>query len=93
MTAALEQERAFRGPYDLTEEQDLFRKTVHEFGVREIVPIARELDEKEEYPRATVARMAELGLCVSRSCASVPKPRNGASYRHWLRASTSARTA
>jgi alkylation response protein AidB-like acyl-CoA dehydrogenase len=53
---------AFRGPYDLTEEQELFRQTVHEFGVREIVPAAHELDEKEEYPRATVAKMAELGL-------------------------------
>jgi alkylation response protein AidB-like acyl-CoA dehydrogenase len=52
----------FRGPYDLTEEQELLRRTVHEFGVREIVPIAHELDEKEEYPRATIAKMAELGL-------------------------------
>jgi butyryl-CoA dehydrogenase len=30
--------------------------------VREIVPIAGELDEKEEYPAATTAKMAELGL-------------------------------
>jgi alkylation response protein AidB-like acyl-CoA dehydrogenase len=52
----------YRGPYGLTEEQDLFRQTVREFGVREIVPVAHELDENEEYPRATVAKMAELGL-------------------------------
>jgi alkylation response protein AidB-like acyl-CoA dehydrogenase len=51
-----------RGPYDLTEEQELFQRTVHEFAEREIVPVAHELDEKEEYPRATVAKMAELGL-------------------------------
>src|SRR6266566_6684068 len=51
-----------RGPYDLTEEQDLFKQTLHDFGRREIVPIAHELDEKEEYPRASVAKMAELGL-------------------------------
>jgi alkylation response protein AidB-like acyl-CoA dehydrogenase len=53
---------AYRGAYGLTEEQDLFRQTVHEFGLREIVPVAHELDENEEYPRATLAKMAELGL-------------------------------
>jgi butyryl-CoA dehydrogenase len=52
----------YRGAYDLTEEQELFRRTLHEFGVREIVPIAHELDEKEEYPRASILKMAELGL-------------------------------
>jgi alkylation response protein AidB-like acyl-CoA dehydrogenase len=53
---------AYRGAYGLTEEQELFKQTLHEFGVREIVPVAHELDEKEEYPRATLAKMAELGL-------------------------------
>jgi alkylation response protein AidB-like acyl-CoA dehydrogenase len=53
---------AYRGAYDLSEEQAIFKSTVHEFGVREIVPIAHELDEKEQYPRATIAKMAELGL-------------------------------
>src|SRR6266567_4362789 len=53
---------AYRGPYDLSEEQAIFKTTVHEFGVREIVPIAHELDEKEQYPRSTIAKMAELGL-------------------------------
>ena len=63
MTAVTPREQvAYRGPYDLTEEQELFRRTVHEFAEREIVPIAQELDEREEYPRATTARMAELGL-------------------------------
>ena len=63
MTATAEPVRtAFRGPYDLTEEQELFKRTVHEFAEREIVPVAHELDEKEEYPRATVAKMGQLGL-------------------------------
>src|SRR5207237_6713738 len=53
---------AYRGADDLTEEQALFKSTVHEFGVREIVPIAPELDEREEYPRSTIAKMADLGL-------------------------------
>src|SRR5262249_34705650 len=53
---------SYRGPYDLTEDQELFRRTVHEFAEREIVPVAHELDEKEKYPRETVAKMGELGL-------------------------------
>ena len=55
-------ETGYRGAYGLTEEQELFKRTVHEFAEREIVPVARELDEREEYPRATVSKMAELGL-------------------------------
>ena len=63
MTTTAERARAaHRGPYDLTEEQQLFKRTVHEFAEREIVPIAHELDEKEQYPRETVAKMGELGL-------------------------------
>jgi butyryl-CoA dehydrogenase len=53
---------AFRGPYGLSEDQELFKRTVHEFAEREIVPVAHELDEKEEFPRATLPKMAELGL-------------------------------
>jgi alkylation response protein AidB-like acyl-CoA dehydrogenase len=52
----------YQGPYDLSEEQAIFKSTLHEFGLREIVPIAHELDEKEEYPRSSIAKMAELGL-------------------------------
>jgi alkylation response protein AidB-like acyl-CoA dehydrogenase len=64
MTATTERPpvAAFRGPYDLSEEQQLFKETVHEFAEREIVPIAADLDEKEEFPRASVKKMAELGL-------------------------------
>ncbi len=51
-----------RGPYDLTEDQELFKRTIHEFAEREIVPIAAELDEKEQYPRETLLKMGELGL-------------------------------
>jgi alkylation response protein AidB-like acyl-CoA dehydrogenase len=53
---------AYSGPYDLSAEQQLFRDTVHQFAEREIVPIAHDLDEREEYPRATIKKMAELGL-------------------------------
>jgi butyryl-CoA dehydrogenase len=53
---------SYRGPYDLTPDQELFKRTIHEFVEREIVPIAHDLDEREEYPRASIAKMAELGL-------------------------------
>ena len=63
MTVTTQKEATiYRGPFDLTEEQDLFKRTLREFSVREIVPIAHDLDEKEEYPRASIAKMAELGL-------------------------------
>lgn len=63
MTATYDPPRmAYRGPYDLSAEQELFRDTVHEFVEREIVPIAPDLDEREEFPRASIRKMAELGL-------------------------------
>ncbi len=61
-TTAAPTASAYRGPYDLTEDQELFKRTIHEFVEREIVPIAAELDEREEYPRASIGKMAELGL-------------------------------
>jgi len=53
---------SFRGAYDLTDEQDLFKRTIHEFVQREIVPVAHEYDEQERYPRETIAKMGQLGL-------------------------------
>jgi len=52
----------FRGPYGLSEDEDLFKRTVHEFAEREILPVAHDLDEHEEFPRASVGKMADLGL-------------------------------
>jgi alkylation response protein AidB-like acyl-CoA dehydrogenase len=52
----------YRGPYDLTEEQEVFKRTLCEFAEREIAPRAHEFDESETYPRETTAKMAELGL-------------------------------
>ena len=63
MTAtALPHQSAYEGPYDLTAEQALFKRTVHEFALREIVPLAHDLDEKEQYPRTSIAKMGDLGL-------------------------------
>lgn len=48
--------------FDLTEEQNLTRQAVRDFAENEIAPIARELDEKEEFSTGLTRRMAELGL-------------------------------
>ena len=61
-TARTPQTVPYAGPYGLSEDQELFKRTVHEFAEREIVPIAAELDELEEFPRESLAKMAELGL-------------------------------
>ncbi len=35
--------------FDLTKEQEMIRKEVRKFALKEIAPVARELDEKEEF--------------------------------------------
>jgi alkylation response protein AidB-like acyl-CoA dehydrogenase len=62
MTASVAAATAFRGAYGLTEEQELFRRTLREFGSREIVPRAGDLDEREAFPEETLRLMTELGL-------------------------------
>jgi methylmalonyl-CoA epimerase len=46
----------------LTEDQELFRRTVREFAEREIAPVAAEHDEAETFPTANVRKMGQLGL-------------------------------
>jgi len=48
--------------YDLTEEQELLRRTVREFAESRVAPVAEELDREERFPYDLVAEMAELGL-------------------------------
>ena len=48
-------------PY-LDEKHERFRAEIREFAEAEIGPIARELDEKGEFPWESVRKMAELGL-------------------------------
>ncbi|MCA1905840.1 MAG: acyl-CoA dehydrogenase family protein [Desulfarculus sp.] len=48
--------------FDLTMEQDILRKTVRDFAEKEIAPVARELDRREEFSLETMAAMGELGL-------------------------------
>ena len=48
--------------FDLTMEQEILRKSVREFAEKEIKPLARELDEKEEFSYQTMRAMGDLGL-------------------------------
>lgn len=48
--------------FDLTEEQKLTRDMVREFAIKEVQPIAAEIDRNHRFPSETVARMAELDL-------------------------------
>ena len=48
--------------YELTEEQELLRRTVREFAESRVAPLAAELDRESRFPYELVAEMAELGL-------------------------------
>ena len=65
--------------FDLSEEQELLRRTVREFAQRRIAPGASERDEAGRFPRELIPDMAELGLlsgstfrAVSAERASMP---------------------
>lgn len=48
--------------FEETEELGLLRKTIRSFAEKEIVPKARELDEKEEFSEEITKKMGEIGL-------------------------------
>lgn len=48
--------------FDLTEEQQEFRRAVREFAEEVIAPRAEEMDRREELPLDVVKQMAEMGL-------------------------------
>ncbi|HIE17302.1 MAG TPA: acyl-CoA dehydrogenase [Dehalococcoidia bacterium] len=48
--------------FQLTEAQSLTRQAVRDFAEREIAPVAKELDEKEQFSIGLTKKMAELGL-------------------------------
>ena len=48
--------------FDLSEEQQAVQTMVREFAEREIAPVARELDEQEQFPAKTIRKLSELGL-------------------------------
>ena len=50
------------GIFELSPEQEHLLSMIREFAKREIKPVARELEHKDEYPFEIVERMKELGL-------------------------------
>ncbi|MGD2127385.1 MAG: acyl-CoA dehydrogenase family protein, partial [Desulfobacteraceae bacterium] len=48
--------------FSLSMEQEILRNSVRQFAEKEIRPVAKELDEKEEFSYETMKKMAELGL-------------------------------
>jgi short-chain 2-methylacyl-CoA dehydrogenase len=48
--------------FDLSEEHELVRRTVREFAVARVAPVAEELDRESRFPYDLVAELAELGL-------------------------------
>ncbi|MFX0062488.1 MAG: acyl-CoA dehydrogenase family protein [Candidatus Hermodarchaeota archaeon] len=48
--------------FEFTEEQEMFRESVREFGERKIAPIALEMEETKKIPLDVIKGMAELGL-------------------------------
>jgi acyl-CoA dehydrogenase len=47
--------------FSFTADQEAFRDAVRSFLQKEVAPVVPEMDEKEEFPRATVRRMQEEG--------------------------------
>ncbi len=48
--------------FTLNEEQQILKRTVHDFAVKELEPGARERDAREEFPWEEFRRLSELGL-------------------------------
>ncbi|MFZ5573098.1 MAG: acyl-CoA dehydrogenase family protein [Thermodesulfobacteriota bacterium] len=48
--------------FDLTNEQEMIRREVRKFAEKEVVPVALELDEKEEFSEGLTRKMGEIGL-------------------------------
>lgn len=48
--------------FSLTEEQELFRKSVREFCTKKLAPHAAQIDEKGEIPPEIIKSMADFGL-------------------------------
>lgn len=48
--------------FDLSEEQIMLREAVRSFALKEIAPVAAELDEKEEFSEELTRKMGKMGL-------------------------------
>lgn len=53
--------------FELTEDHKAIRQTVRDFAVKEVAPRIKELDEKQQFDRSILDKMAELnlmGVCI-----------------------------
>lgn len=48
--------------FQLSEEEQLFRKAVHEMLQEKLAPVSREIDEKHHIPKDVLGEMAKIGL-------------------------------
>src|SRR5512139_1374091 len=48
--------------FSLSMEQEILRNSVRQFAEKEIKPVVRELDEKEEFSYETMRKMGKIGL-------------------------------
>ncbi len=48
--------------FEYTEEQNLFRKMAREFCQRHVIPIAKEIDREDRFPKELVKELVPLGL-------------------------------
>jgi alkylation response protein AidB-like acyl-CoA dehydrogenase len=48
--------------FKLTQEQEMLRKMLRDFGEKEVRPIAAEIDKTSEFPWEVIKKMGELGL-------------------------------
>src|SRR5688572_27037316 len=48
--------------FGLSEDQQMLMKLAHDFAVREIVPVAAELDEAAQFPTDLIAKARKVGL-------------------------------
>lgn len=60
--------------FNLTEEQNLFKKTINEFCKKEIEPISDKIDKEEYFPKDLYKKMGRMGLMAM----TVPQKYGGA---------------
>ena len=63
--------------FKLTTEQEMIRKMVREFAVKEVEPLAAELDEEERFPEETIEKMGKLNIL-----ANIKRLYNGSITKH-----------
>jgi len=48
--------------FEFTEEQNMFRDTIRDFGQKEIEPIVEEYEKKEDFPKELFPKLGEMGF-------------------------------